>query len=168
MSDKAGHKVYFVMGVSGSGKTTVGSLLAQKLGIPFFDGDDFHPEQNIRKMESGIPLQDEDRLDWLNTLNNLAVSESSKSAVVIACSALKEDYRRLLMNGLTDRSVFIFLKGNFETIRNRMAGREGHFMPPKLLQSQFDTLEVPDYGIHVNETLTPQESVSFITQELHL
>jgi carbohydrate kinase (thermoresistant glucokinase family) len=165
MSAEANHSVFFVMGVAGSGKSTVGRLLAEKLGIPFFDGDDYHPDQNIRKMESGIPLEDEDRFEWLNTLNELATKASS---AVVACSALKEAYRRLLQKGIEDRSVFIFLKGNYETILQRMNERQDHFMPPELLQSQFDTLEVPDNGIQVDATLTPQKSVSFILQELHL
>jgi gluconokinase len=160
-----GHSVYFVTGVSGSGKSTVGRLLAAKLGIPFLDGDDYHPVQNIRKMESGIPLEDEDRMEWLSTLNELAAKESP---VVIACSALKEEYRQLLQKGIEERCIFILLKGDFETIRRRMVERKDHFMPPELLQSQFDTLEVPTYGIHVDESLTPQKSVSFILQELQL
>lgn len=163
--------VYIVMGVSGSGKTTIGKLLAQELDIPFYDADDYHPQANIDKMASGTPLNDKDRWPWLDVLaRNINEWEKTKGAV-LACSALKEVYReRLFKDIATSTSLstgfaparrslsvggkakqnFVYLKADFETIKERLAKRENHFFDSKLLQSQFDTLEVPEYGIQVD------------------
>lgn len=130
------------MGVSGSGKTTIGRLLSYQTGIPFFDGDDFHPSANKEKMKAGIPLTDEDRLGWLQQLHALAEKESTNKGAIIACSALKEKYRQLLSAHL-QKPFWVFLTGSFDLIEQRLTNRAGHFMPPALLQSQFDALEIP-------------------------
>jgi len=135
------NKVFYIMGVSGSGKSTVGKQLADHLQIPFYDGDDFHPEANIRKMQSGQPLNDDDRAGWLDSIQKFAVEALSQGSLIIACSALKAIYRQTLNEGIS--SQWIYLKGDYELIWERMQTRQGHFMPAKLLQSQFDALEEP-------------------------
>ena len=157
-------KIYFVMGVSGCGKTTLGQKLAGRLGIPFFDGDDFHPPENIRKMAGGTPLEDADRKSWLLRLNELALSHRDTGAV-IACSALKETYRELLGKGLQGKVRWIYLHGSYEQLYSRMKKRPGHFMPANLLKSQFETLEPPVYGIHIPVSLRPQQALDRILEE---
>jgi len=151
-----GNNVIFVFGVSGSGKSTIGKQLAGKLQIPFFDGDDFHPPANRTKMASGIPLTDDDRLGWLEKLNEVAVKELSNHSIVIACSALKESYRQVLMRGIEQNCFWFLLRGNYEVIVERMKSRS-HFMPASLLQSQFDLLEVPRYATLLDIALSPEE-----------
>ncbi len=158
-------KVLVVMGVSGTGKTTIGKMLAHKLDIPFFDGDDFHPESNVEKMSAGIPLEDTDRMEWLQTLNKLAKQHKSSGAV-IACSALKEYYREILKEEMEDDMEFIFLEGSFQLIKNRIEQRKGHFMPMALLQSQFNTLETPKKAITVSVDQTPEKLVAQILKNL--
>jgi carbohydrate kinase (thermoresistant glucokinase family) len=157
-------KIYFVMGVSGSGKTTLGQVLAGHLGIPFFDGDDFHPPENIQKMAAGIPLEDADRRGWLLRLSELATHHKGTGAV-IACSALKERYRGLLMSGLQAEVCWIYLHGSHEQIYKRMQKRKAHFMPADMLRSQFETLEPPSYGIHIPVELGTEEAVERILDE---
>jgi gluconokinase len=135
-----------VMGVSGSGKSTVAEALGQRLGWRFEDGDSFHPARNVEKMRAGHPLTDEDRWPWLNA--------------IIACSALKHTYRDVLLRGRDDVR-FVFLRGTRELIAERLAQRKGHFMPAGLLTSQFDTLEPPEAGEHVI-TVSIDESVEAI------
>jgi len=135
------------MGVSGSGKSTIGNLLSEKLNIPFFDGDDFHPVANVNKMKSGQALNDSDRWPWLETIHTFVSTQLKTESVVIACSALKESYREVLTKELTNQAVWIYLDGDFDLILKRMSERKGHFMPNKLLSSQFETLEIPNYGI---------------------
>ncbi|MCX2719389.1 gluconokinase [Lentiprolixibacter aurantiacus] len=155
--------VFFVMGVSGCGKSTVGRLLAKELELPFFDGDDYHPKSNIDKMSKGKPLDDNDRLPWLQSINRLAM-EHADSGCVIACSALKVKYRKILVEGLP-RVFWIFLKGDYSTILERIKKRSGHFMPEELLRSQFDALELPDNAIHVTVELSPPEQVDEIIRQ---
>lgn len=143
-------KLIIIMGVSGSGKSTVGEKLSEKTGIPFFDGDDFHPQENIDKMASGQPLNDEDRLGWLKKLNQLAREQAAQNGAIIACSALKENYREILNKGLEDAVNWVVLQGSFELIRQRMQARRNHYFSASMLQSQFDALEVPAYGLHLN------------------
>lgn len=157
-------RILFVMGVSGSGKTTIGKLLAKKIDTPFFDGDDYHPKTNVEKMEKGHPLNDEDRKGWLQRLNALA-SEQKNQGAVIACSALKSQYRERLRQGL-ETVDFIYLEGSFELISKRLSNRKGHFMPPELLCSQFDALEIPKHAISVSVDGTPLEVVENIVAAL--
>lgn len=155
------------MGVSGVGKTTVGSLLAKALHLPFFDGDDFHPTENVQKMKNGNALNDEDRQEWLNRLNSLASKQlESKKGGIIACSALKEKYRKLLIQNIESRVEWIYLKGTFEQIQERIQTREGHFMPTHLLQSQFDTLEAPTNAHSISIDASPEEIVTRIKKNL--
>ncbi|QTF06759.1 gluconokinase [Brenneria izadpanahii] len=132
-----------LMGVSGSGKSSVGAELARAIGAKFIDGDDLHPRANIQKMASGTPLNDEDRAPWLDRLNDAAYSLYHKNETgIIVCSALKKRYRDHLRRdnkGMT----FLYLKGGFDTILARHKARAGHFMPTELLKSQFDALEEP-------------------------
>jgi len=159
-------RVFYVMGVSGCGKSTVGKLLAQNLDIPFFDGDDYHPQTNVVKMKSGKALNDQDRHGWLIRLNQLATEHRAKG-VVIACSALKKDYRKLLHKGIETTTKFVFLSGTFEEIMDRMQQRKDHFMPPTLLQSQFDTLEVPKEAITISIQNTPEAIVSSVLNRIN-
>lgn len=135
--------VTIVMGVSGCGKTTVGKLLGAKLGVPFYDADDFHPESNKQLMKSGIPLTDETRRPWLETLARKIIEWNDTQGAVLACSALKESYRKLLCGNGTSSVTFLFLDGTKEQVAERLQQRTGHFMPASLLDSQFSTLEPP-------------------------
>ena len=156
--------VFYVMGVSSSGKSTIGQLLGQELGIAFFDGDDFHPESNILKMSKGIPLNDRDRLPWLERINKLALKNGQKGCVIV-CSALKAKYRKTLTKGLPYDVHWIFLIGDYQTILDRMKKRSGHFMPEKLLRSQFDTLETPVEAINIPVESSPKEQVAEIIRQ---
>lgn len=132
-----------VMGVSGSGKTTVGEAVARQIHAKFIDGDDLHPRANIQKMGSGHPLNDEDRMPWLERLSDAAYSLNHKNETgIIVCSALKRRYRDRLRDG-NPGMVFLYLKGSFDVIMERLKARSGHFMPTDLLKSQFDALEEP-------------------------
>ncbi|MDF1698631.1 MAG: NADP-dependent phosphogluconate dehydrogenase [Saprospiraceae bacterium] len=155
--------IYIVFGVSGCGKSTIGKLLAHHLNIQFLDGDDFHPAANIKKMSAGIPLQDEDRKGWLEAIHERI--KKSDHSMVIACSALKEKYRSILKGKTPIRIHWIFLNGKFRTILERLKNRRGHFMPDDLLQSQFDALELPTYGLSYNINLSPEEIVNQIIQQ---
>ncbi|MDB4792292.1 gluconokinase, partial [Akkermansiaceae bacterium] len=148
-------KSLVIMGVSGSGKTTVGKLLAQKTGGRFLDGDDFHPPKNVAKMSSGIPLTDEDRQGWLETL--ASIIHEADDLTIIACSALKASYREILKE-----AEFIFLHGSPELLADRINQRSGHYMPPGLLQSQLETLEVPTNVLALNVVESPQTLVEQI------
>ncbi|SDS57447.1 6-phosphogluconate dehydrogenase [Polaribacter sp. KT25b] len=154
------------MGVSGVGKSTIGSLLSEKLNIPFFDGDDFHPEENILKMSKGEPLNDDDRLGWLQTLNKLAIEQLVNKGCVIVCSALKEKYRDILNTDIKERAEWVFLNGSFEQIKQRINDRKGHFMSSDLLKSQFDILEAPKNAIEIDINLSPNNIVEMISKEI--
>jgi gluconokinase len=148
-----------VMGVSGAGKTTVGQALAERLGWPFFEGDDFHPSANVAKMAEGLPLDDADRAPWLARLNQLLHEQLAAGAsLVLACSALKADYRTQLSAGVEDAVRFVFLKGDYQLIHQRMQGRPGHFMGPEMLESQFRALEVPQDAV-VADVAQPLEEI---------
>jgi gluconokinase len=135
--------LYVVMGVSGSGKTVIGSALARSLGVEFVEGDDFHPEENVKRMASGIALTDEDRAPWLRSIAaRLRAAKDGGTGLVVSCSALKRSYRDLL-RAEAGKLHFIFLKGEKPLIAERLATRSGHFMPQSLLDSQFAALEQP-------------------------
>lgn len=143
--------IYVIMGVAGSGKTTIGELLAHALGIPFLEGDDLHPRANIERMAHGIPLTDEDRRPWLLAIaQRLREAEQSGSGLVVTCSALKRSYRDLLRSHGTAETRFVYLRGSEPTIAERLARRRGHFMPASLLESQFAALEEPDSDEHAS------------------
>ncbi len=155
------------MGVSGCGKTTIGKMLAEILKIDFFDGDAFHPLMNIEKMAAGIPLTDEDRYSWLLDINKQIKESFTKGrSVVFACSALKESYRRILVQQIEDTVVWIYLKGDVDTIGLRLKNREGHFMPSTLLQSQFEILEEPSTAIDIDITLDTNTIIHTIVKRL--
>jgi gluconokinase len=137
-----------VMGVSGSGKTTIADRLAARLDWRFEDGDGFHPPGNVAKMSAGQPLTDDDRRPWLQAIADEIDRVSREGErLVVACSALKRSYRDILSHGRKDVR-FVFLDGSYELIASRLAARKGHFMPPGLLASQFKTLEPPDTSEH--------------------
>ncbi|MDP5106280.1 MAG: NADP-dependent phosphogluconate dehydrogenase [Polaribacter sp.] len=159
-------KIIFIMGVSGVGKSTIGSLLSEKLNIPFFDGDDFHPEENILKMSKGESLNDDDRLGWLQTLNKLAIEQLENKGCVIVCSALKEKYRDILNTTIKESAEWVFLNGSFEQIKERINDRKGHFMSSDLLKSQFDILEAPKGAIEIDINLSPNNIVEMISKEI--
>ncbi len=157
--------VLVVMGVSSSGKSTVGNLLAQRLGWRFADADAYHPAANVQKMGAGIPLTDADRAPWLATLRRLiAVALSERQPLVLACSALKEAYRDQLR--VDARVGFIYLHGDEATLAARAAARRDHFMPPGLLQSQFATLEEPHDALWVGVDQSPEAIVESIVDAL--
>ena len=151
-----------VMGVAGSGKTTVGERLAKQLGWHFYDADAFHPAENVAKMANGTPLTDADRAPWLAALLAL-ISSSLKEGrpAVLACSALKESYRQQLLAG-NEGVLVVYLKGSYELIWSRLSQREDHYMKPAMLKSQFETLEEPTDAL----TLDVAMPVAGIVQEI--
>lgn len=150
------------MGVSGAGKTTLGKALASRLGWDFLDADDFHPQANIAKMRAGIPLDDSDRTPWLAALNEkLSSTLKANRHPVLACSALKEKYRAQLFDGL-DGFIIIHLVGRYDLIRRRMSERAGHYMKPRMLASQFETLEAPPAALTVDVSMPLDEAVEMI------
>ncbi len=153
-----------LMGVSGSGKTTIGRLLAQRLNCPFYDGDDYHPPANVAKMATGIPLDDEDRAGWLAALADIIRDGLGRGEDgVLACSALKEKYRDVLRVDPA-RVKFFYLRGSYDTILQRMAERGEHYMKPAMLQSQFEALEEPANVPWLDVTLQPDEIVQRIAE----
>lgn len=160
--------VVIVMGVSGAGKTTVGQRLAASLGWHFYDADDFHPQGNIEKLKRGIALTDADRDGWLTSLHNLIHGLTYRGQhAVIACSALKQAYRDRLLHNQHDVH-FVYLKGDYELIRQRLQERQSHFMKADLLASQFDTLEEPEGVLTLDIVQEPEAIVHRIRQELGL
>lgn len=159
--------VIIVMGVSGSGKSTVGALLAKRLGLPFQDADDLHPIDNLEKMKAGLPLTDEDRQHWLEKLARSVEQWSSDGGAVLACSALKEKYRRTLQGELKDRVQWVFLDGTSELLQERLRSRHDHFMQPTLLPSQLADLEIPPYGVHLDVAYPPEVLVEQIVMQLN-
>ena len=140
----AGIAAIVVMGVSGAGKSTVGKLIAARLDCPFRDADSFHPRANIEKMSRGEPLTDEDRWPWLQAIAAwIAEHRAAGTTCVVTCSALKRVYRDIVTNRQSSDVRLVYLKGGFDLIESRLKARQGHFMPPGLLRSQFDALEEP-------------------------
>jgi carbohydrate kinase (thermoresistant glucokinase family) len=156
------YKVIYIMGVSGSGKTTIGKLLADKTGYPFYDADDFHSNQHIAKMHAGAPLTDEDRWPWLDTIHDFVKKEIIHHNIILVCSALKQVYRERLCKSIEANSSWIYLAGDYTTILNRLQSRNSHYMPASLLQSQFDALEIPEQAICIDIQQSPEEIVATI------
>lgn len=155
-------RFFIIMGVAGSGKTSVGQALATQLGWEFYDADDFHPPANIAKMASGTPLNDEDRAPWLAALQALiATCLKNNRPGVLACSALKERYRQHLLAGNSEVQI-VYLKGSYELLWARLQTRIGHYMKASMLHSQLATLEEPTNAIVIDITLTVEESVALI------
>ncbi|WP_050769130.1 gluconokinase [Oceanicola granulosus] len=160
------HPVLLVMGTAGSGKSTLGELLAERLEATFLEGDQFHPEENIARMEAGKPLNDEMRWPWLDRIAEAAADARQTRPVIIACSALKRSYRERLRAGLPGL-VTIYPDAPKDLVAERMGSREGHFMPLSLLDSQFDTLEVPgddEDHIAVSARRPPEEMADAVLE----
>jgi carbohydrate kinase (thermoresistant glucokinase family) len=160
VSGKLPELVVVLMGVSGSGKSTIGKLLAADLGCQFLEGDTFHPPENIEKMKHGVPLSSKDRAPWLQAIARKidALLQEGKSAV-LSCSALQRSYREVII-GDREHVVLVYLKGSFDLIHKRIEKRHGHFMPASLLKSQFDTLEEPapdEHAIVADIAPSPRE-----------
>ena len=159
-----------VMGVSGAGKSTVGKLIAARLDCPFRDADSFHPKANIAKMSRGEPLTDTDRWPWLEAIAAwIAEHRAAGTTCVVTCSALKRRYRDLVTDNQRDDVRLVYLKGDFALIEARLEARKGHFMPPGLLQSQFDALEEPgadEHAIAVPIEATPEEIADRVVEKL--
>jgi len=159
-------RFFIVMGVSGSGKTSVGKSLAEHLGWDFYDADDFHPPANIEKMSKGMPLDDSDRVPWLTSLHDL-ISTSLIQALpgVLACSALKESYRQRLLEGNSGVQI-VYLKGSYELIWSRMTRRKNHYMKADMLKSQFDALEEPSDAWTVDISLPMEEILQVVLKQM--
>ena len=154
------------MGVSGSGKTTLGNAIAEKFNYVFLEGDAFHSELNKEKMKKGIPLTDQDRLPWLIKINQTLQSKKGVK-IVLACSALKEDYRELLQQKLAQKTVlWVYLKSEFSVLKKRMENRD-HFMPVRLLESQLETLEAPKKAITIDSSLSLEKMIYQLKPHLY-
>jgi gluconokinase len=164
-SNRSAADIFVVMGVSASGKSTVGRLLAAARGITYLDGDDFHPPENVARMRAGQPLTDADRQGWLAALSTrLAQACAVGESVVLSCSALKRSYRDVLRRGAPTLTL-VFLHGSRELLYSRIAARSGHYMPASLLDSQLATLEPPqsdEAALSFDVALTPQQVVDRI------
>jgi gluconokinase len=155
-----------VMGVSGVGKTTIGTALAKDLGWSFADADEFHPRANVEKMSRGIPLNDEDRQPWLEAIRAYMIERMNKGeSGVVTCSALKQKYRDVLQ--VNDDVKFVYLKGDYDLILKRMQTRQ-HFMKPEMLKSQFEALEEPKDAVVVSVEEEIGKIVEMIKRELRL
>jgi gluconokinase len=168
---REGATIIVLMGVSGSGKTTIAKVLSDRLGWPFRDADEFHPQANIDKMAGGTPLTDEDRWPWLRAIAAWIDEEhaAGKSAIV-TCSALKRSYRAVIV-GARAYVRLVYLQGSEALLASRLAGRHGHFMPPALLRSQLDDLEEPgpdEHALTVSVAPTPDEIADDILRRLKL
>jgi carbohydrate kinase (thermoresistant glucokinase family) len=161
--------ILYIMGVSGAGKTTVGERLGEQLNLPFYDGDDFHPQANVAKMRAGQPLNDADRREWLAAIHQFAQARLQEGqSAIIACSALKQAYRDRLSEGMASQVRWIYLEASYALIRERLEQRRGHFMPPSLLPSQFETLEPPADALRVDAGRPLPEILSYLQSELNL
>ncbi|MFC1838194.1 gluconokinase [Thermodesulfobacteriota bacterium] len=153
--------VIILMGVSGSGKTTIGNLLSKQTGIPFFDGDDFHPDVNVRKMAEGAPLTDRDRIAWIEQVSGFINSAPYKHKI-LACSALNKFIRGLIIKDIEEQCCFVFLKGSYDLIKDRMEKREDHYMKAGMLASQFNALEEPGNALIVDIENSPDSVCDLI------
>jgi gluconokinase len=159
--------IVIVMGTTGSGKTTIGTLLAKRQGWEFVDADDFHPAANVEKMKHGIPLTDADREPWLKALHDRIVEWNTEARnMVLACSALKKSYRDELR--ASPNVKFVYLKGSYELFSQRVLARKGHFAKQDLLASQFATLEEPTDAITVDAAPSPEQIVAEVRRQLGL
>jgi gluconokinase len=159
--------IILLMGVTGSGKTTAGQKLAESLGWGYFDADDFHSAANVAKMSSGVPLTDDDRKPWLESLQRLIQETlANDQSAVLACSALKLSYREMLL--IDERVKLVYLKGDYELIRARLTSRSNHYMNPALLESQFQTLEEPVDALRIDIQMQPDEIVSVIRTQFDI
>ncbi|NKB69318.1 MAG: AAA family ATPase [Candidatus Latescibacteria bacterium] len=166
MESSGENLVIILMGVTGSGKSTVGEALTQDLGWPFYDGDDFHPPENVAKMKSGVALEDEDRWPWLQRLaGEIGQWLAQGDSAVLACSALKQVYRDVLVGGRPQVRV-VHLKGSKELIGERLAQRQHRYMPASLLDSQFATLEQPQVAVEVDIAPEPDAIAGEIRRRL--
>jgi gluconokinase len=157
--------IIVVMGVAGSGKTTIGSLLSRELGWDFYDADDFHSESNRTKMSQGIALTDKDRAGWLTALKDLIEKNiQQNNPIILACSALKNSYRSMLdVNG---QVKFVYLQGSYEEIKSRLNQRTGHYMSADMLDSQLNILEEPQNALTIDITNSPEEIPTLIRKGL--
>ena len=167
---KGARIVVKVMGVSSSGKTTVGKVIAQRFHAPYVEGDDYHPPANIKKMSAGIPLTDDDRWPWLDAMGKAMHDAAGPKGVAVgACSALRRVYRDRLVAAAGEPIVFVYLDGSYEEIDARMKARKNHFMPESLLKSQFATLEPPaadENAIDVPIASTPEQVADVVVKKL--
>ncbi len=147
--------IIVIMGVSGCGKTTIGRRVANALQVPFLDGDDFHSPASILKMKKGIPLTDDDRNPWLKRVAEKMVEMSGQGGGVVACSALREEYRHVLLGNSSFPVLLVYLKGTRDTLYRRLRQRKNHFLPPELLNSQLNTLEEPEGALTLSIELSP-------------
>ncbi|HEA30956.1 MAG TPA: gluconokinase [Leeuwenhoekiella sp.] len=159
-------RIIMVCGVSGSGKTTIGQHLSNRIHVPFYDADAFHPKANIEKMEEGHPLNDEDRQPWLEAMAHAMSGWEQNDGAVLGCSALKEKYRETLQEGASEKIIWIMLEGDFDLIKERMTKRKNHFFDANMLRSQYEAYERPDYGYFFDVKNTPQEIVDSIVTTL--
>ncbi|HTJ58791.1 MAG TPA: gluconokinase [Devosiaceae bacterium] len=163
-------RIIVVMGVSSSGKTTVGKAIARRLHAPFLDADDYHSEANIKKMSAGIPLTDEDRWPWLEALGKALHEAADRKGVAVGtCSALKRAYREFLTQAAGEPVLFVYLEGSYELIEARIKARQHHFMPESLLKSQFATLEPPgpdENALAVPVDDTPERIAEMVVSKL--
>ncbi|WP_445404341.1 gluconokinase [Acinetobacter vivianii] len=162
--------IVIAMGVCGTGKTLIGELLSERLACDFVDGDTLHSVANKSKMSQGIPLTDEDRLPWLQAIRQvIKTKQSMGETTVFTCSSLKRMYRDIL-RGQDQNIKFLYLKGSYELLQQRLAARSGHFFDPSLLQTQLDTLEEPDAceAITIDIALSPEQIVTQVMQQLEL
>lgn len=159
--------IVVVAGVCGTGKSSVGHLIAKRLDVPFFDADDYHPKENVQKMSQGIPLSDDDRLPWLDELARLLNSLIESGGGVLACSALKQEYREHLSMHGGISIEWIFLIGDFELLKERLSARVGHFFNNDLLKSQLEIFEMPNYGLilDVNQSIDAlvEHSINYVS-----
>lgn len=164
--------IVVVMGVAGSGKTTVARMLARKCEGVFIEGDEFHPPENVAKMAGGVPLEDNDRWGWLDAIAAAACEvDATDTIVAVSCSALKKIYRERLRQGMGENPCFVLLRGAPDVLAERMSRRKGHFMPESLLRSQLATLEEPDCdenAISLDTAMPPSVLVERAATALHL